>query len=57
MDKALIRKVLSGVIEHLDYDIWKERFNFETAEYGQDPDSNFDELIDVVEEILEEEED
>lgn len=56
MDKATTRKVLSAVIEHLDYDVWKERFNEETCEYGQDVDTNFDELIDVVEEVLEQDE-
>lgn len=56
INKIKTRKILNAVIEHLDYDMWKERFNEETCEYGQDVDTNFDELIDVVEEVLEQEE-
>ena len=55
MDREVLRKVLSAVIENVDYDIWKERFNEDTAEYGLDVDAEFDEIIDIAEGVLEEE--
>lgn len=54
MDKDVIRKMLDEVIKHIDYDVWKERYNEDTAEYGQNAEANMEELIDIVEEILEE---
>lgn len=54
MDRDVIRKMLDAVIQHVDYDIWKERFNEETVEYGQDAEANMDELIGIVEDVLEE---
>ena len=52
MNKDVIRKMLDAVIQHIDYDIWKERFNEETVEYGQDAEVNMDELTEIVEDIL-----
>lgn len=46
--------MLDAVIQHIDYDIWKERFNEDTAEFDQNADANMEELIDIVEEVLEE---
>lgn len=44
--------MLNELIQHIDYDIWEDRYNEDTAEYGQDVDLNFDELIDIVEEFI-----
>jgi hypothetical protein len=55
MDKDKLRAVLGAVIQHIDYDMWKNKYNEETVEYGEDVDTNFEEIIDVAEEILEQE--
>lgn len=56
MDRETLKKIALAIVEHVDYDIWKEAYNPETAEYGVDAESNIDELVDIAEGILEEEE-
>lgn len=55
IDRDIWRKILDAVIEQVDYDIWKQRFNEDTAEYGINVDDEFDELIDIAEDVLENE--
>lgn len=57
MDKKKLRKALSEVLQHVDYDIWKDQFNVETAEYGTDAEANMDELVSIFEDEMEKEED
>jgi hypothetical protein len=54
MDRELLKKIASAIVEHADYDIWKEQYNVDTAGYGVDAESNLEELVDIAEGIIEE---
>lgn len=49
MTRRKARNMLSDVIQRIDYDIWKQQFNRETAEKDQDVDFNFNDLLDFIE--------
>jgi hypothetical protein len=49
MTRNKARNMLSDVIRRIDYDIWKQQFNKDTAEEDQDVDLNFNDLLDFVE--------
>jgi len=53
-DDETLKLMISEMIQEVDYDIWKDRFNEETCEYGQDVDTNFDDMLCIVKEHLEE---
>jgi len=55
MDRELMKKMLGAVIQHMDYDLWKNKYNEETLEYGEDLDTNFDEILDVAEDVFDQE--
>lgn len=54
MDREVIQKMLTKVLEQVDHDIAKD-YNVETAEEPEMAERNMEELIDIVEGVLEEE--
>lgn len=52
MSRQKIREMLSDIISEIDYDIWKESYNEDTAEEPELVEANFECLIPIVEKYL-----
>jgi len=52
MNDVQIRAMLSDIVEEVDYDIWKEMYNPDTAEFSEDVDTYYFALVQIVKKYI-----